>query len=407
MSYASPGPGYRLLSALLLPIWLLQALWHGKTQGLKCYSRLRFRGEKDKAKTAQTWVHASSVGEIEAVTPLVRELIDGGEPILLTSFTATGYKSIKRNFNDSVEAAIIPVDFAWTCKRFLRQHQVKLCLLMETELWPELLYQSARRGIPIVQINARLSQKSLQAPAFVRSLLRRSISYISLHLTRNDSDRSCLIQLGADPLKIRIIGNLKSSTDLLSSYPNLIDREYLLIASSHEGEETMLLSHRSALTEKLLIVIAPRHPVRSNTIQQQLTQLGLNYATRSQSEPIGAQTQVYLADTLGELKALIAHARIVIMGGSFNNTGGHNLIEPAALARPIITGPSDDNIREDIKLLGDAIIQVPDVEACWQSVEHLRGNPEQATTLGLQAREAVAKQSHILDNYLAEIKRYL
>jgi 3-deoxy-D-manno-octulosonic-acid transferase len=407
MSYASPGPGYRLLSLLLLPIWLLQALWHGKTQGLKYYFRLRFWGSKDEAKTVQTWVHASSVGEIEAVTPLVRELIDGGESILLTSFTATGYKSIKRNFNDSVEAAIIPVDFAWTCKRFLRQHQVKLCLLMETELWPELLYQSARRGIPIVQINARLSQKSLQAPAFVRSLLRRSISYISLHLTRNDSDRSCLIQLGADPLKIRIIGNLKSSTDLLSSYPNLIDREYLLIASSHEGEETMLLSHRSALTEKLLIVIAPRHPARSNTIQQQLTQLGLNYATRSQSEPIGAQTQVYLADTLGELKALIAHARIVIMGGSFNNTGGHNLIEPAALARPIITGPSDDNIREDIKLLGDAIIQVPDVEACWQSVEHLRGNPEQATTLGLQAREAVAKQSHILDNYLAEIKPWL
>jgi len=407
MSYASPGPGYRLLSALLLPIWLLQALWHGKTQGLKCYFRLRFRGERDSAKTAQTWVHASSVGEIEAVTPLVRELIDGGESILLTSFTATGYKSIKRNFNDSVEAAIIPVDFTWTCKRFLHQHQVKLCLLMETELWPELLYQTARRGIPIVQINARLSQKSLQAPAFVRSLLRRSMSYISLHLTRNDSDRSRLIQLGADPLKIRIIGNLKSSTNLLSSYPNLIDREYLLIASSHEGEEIMLLSQRAALTEKPLIVIAPRHPARSNTIQQQLSQLGLNYATRSKSEPIDAQTQVYLADTLGELKALIAHARIVIMGGSFDNTGGHNLIEPAALARPIITGPSDDNIREDVKLLGDAIIQVPDVEACWQSVEHLLSNPEQATTLGLQAREAVAKQSHILDNYLAEIRPYL
>jgi 3-deoxy-D-manno-octulosonic-acid transferase len=278
---------------------------------------------------------------------------------------------------------------------------------METELWPEMLYQCARHGIPIVQINARLSQKSLQAPAFVRSFLRRSISYISLHLTRNDSDRSRLLELGADPLKIRIIGNLKSSTDLLSSYPNLIDREYLLIASSHEGEEIMLLSQPAALAEKLLIVIAPRHPARGRTIQQQLSQLGLSHATRSQSQPIDAQTQVYLADTLGELKALMAHARIVIMGGSFDNTGGHNLIEPAALARPIITGPSDDNIREDIKLLGDAIIQVADVEACWQSVEHLLSNPEQAVTLGLQAREAVAKQSHILDNYLAEIKPYL
>jgi len=407
MSYASPGPGYRLLSVLLLPVWLLQALWHGKSQGLNCYFRLRFLGRKDRAKVAQTWVHASSVGEMESVTPLVRELIDSGESILLTSFTATGYKSIKRNFNDSVEAAIIPVDITWICKRFLRQHQVKLCLLMETELWPEMLYQTARRGIPIVQVNARVSRKSLQAPAFARSLLRRSISYISLHLTRNDADRSHLIQLGADPLKIKIIGNLKSSTDLLSSYPKLIDREYLLIASSHEGEEIMLLSQRVALDENLLIVIAPRHPARSRTIQQQLTQLGLSYATRSQSQPVDAQTEVYLADTLGELKALMAHARIVIMGGSFDNTGGHNLVEPAALARPVITGPSDDNIRADIKLLGDAIIQVADVETCWQTVEHLLGNPDQAKTLGLKAREAVVNQSHILDNYLAEIRPWL
>ncbi len=407
MSNQSPGPGYRLLSVLLLPVWLVHALWHGQTQGLRCYFRLRCWGRKSMAKTALTWIHASSVGEIEAVIPLVRELIDSGESILLTSFTATGYKSIKRNFNDGVEAAIIPADFAWTCIRFLRQHPLKLCLLMETELWPEMLYQTAQRGVPIVQINARLSRKSLQAPAFARSILRRTLSYISLHLTRNDSDRSQLIQLGADPLKIKVTGNLKSSIDLLSGYPKLIDREYLLVASSHEGEEIMLLSQRTAPGEKLLLVIAPRHPVRSKAIQQQLSQLGVSYATRSRSQPIDAQTQVYLADTLGEMKALMAHARIVIMGGSFDNTGGHNLIEPAALARPIITGPSDDNIREDIKSLGDAIIQVPDVAACWQSVERLLNNPEQATTLGLRAREAVAQQSHILGNYLAEIKPWL
>ena len=156
-----------------------------------------------------------------------------------------------------------------------------------------------------------------------------------------------------------------------------------------------------------MVVIAPRHPVRSREIQQQLSQLGINYAIRSQSQPIDTQTEVYLADTLGELKTLMAHARVVIMGGSFDNTGGHNLIEPAALARPIITGPSDDNIREDIKLLGDTVKQVPNVEACWQSVELLLSDPDAATSIGLRAREAVEKQSGTLDNYIAEIKPFL
>jgi 3-deoxy-D-manno-octulosonic-acid transferase len=407
MSYQSPGLGYRLLSVLLLPIWLIQALWHGQTQGLKNYFRLRCWGNKSAQKPTLTWVHASSVGEIESITPLVRKLLDSGESILLTSFTASGYKSIKRNFNDSVESAIIPVDFVWACKRFLHQHPIKLCLLMETELWPEMLYQTARRAIPIIQVNARLSRKSLQTPAFVKAILERSLGYISLHLTRNDSDRSHLIELGADPLRIKVIGNLKSSIDLLSSYPRLIEAEYLLIASSHEGEETKLLAQAAEIPEKPLIVIAPRHPTRSKSIQQQLSQLGINHATRSQSEPIEAHTEVYLADTLGELKALMAHARIVIMGGSFNNTGGHNLIEPAALACAIITGPSDDNIRADIKLLEGAVIQVADVATCWQQVEYLLSNPDQAKSLGLKALEATQKQSHTLDNYLVEIKSWL
>jgi 3-deoxy-D-manno-octulosonic-acid transferase len=407
MSYQSPGPGYRLLSVLLLPIWLIQALWHGQTQGLKDYFLLRCWGKKSARKPVLTWVHASSVGEIESITPLVRKLLDSGESILLTSFTASGYKSINRNFNNSVESAIIPVDFVWSCNRFLHQHPIKLCLLMETELWPEMLYQTARRAIPIIQVNARLSRKSLQAPALVKAILERSLGYISLHLTRNDSDRNHLIELGADPLRIKVIGNLKSSIDLLSSYPRLVEGEYLLIASSHEGEEAKLVAQAAEIPEKPLIVIAPRHPTRSKSIQQQLSQLGISYATRSRSESIEAHTEVYLADTLGELKAFMAHARIVIMGGSFNNTGGHNLIEPAALACTIITGPSDDNIREDIKLLSDAVIQVADVATCWQQVEYLLSNPDQARSLGLKAREATQKQSHTLDNYLVEIKPWL
>ncbi len=409
MTLQSPGIIYRLISFLFLPLWLVHAIWHGYKQNFSGYLKLRLRGSKKRSMQPLVWVHAASVGETEAVTPLIRALCNQGEAILFTSFTATGYRTIQRNFGDSVEPGIIPIDIGWICAGFIQQRNIKLCLLMETELWPELLYQTARRGIPIVQLNARLSRKTLKSPRLIHSLLHRTMRYISLYLTRNDNDRENLIQLGAPQQKIKIVGNLKSAIDLSPNYPRIIERDYLLLASSHDNEESLLLAHRPASVEKLLIVIAPRHPTRSKALQQQLSRLGINYSTRSLSQPINPQTEVYLADTLGELKALMAHALIVIMGGSFDQTGGHNLIEPASLGCAIITGPSDANIREDIELMGkgSGIIQVTDITACWQNIEYLLENPNQARELGVQARRAVSQRAGILEDYLNEIKPYL
>ena len=409
MTFQPPGAGYRLISFLFLPLWLIHAIWHGHKRNLSGYLKSRLRGGKHRSKQPLVWVHAASVGEVEAVTPLVRALSHQGEAILFTSFTATGYHTIQRNFGDGVETGIIPIDIGWICGRFIRQHEIKLFLLMETELWPELLYQTARKGIPIIQLNARLSRKTLKSPRLIHGLLHRTMSYISLHLTRNEDDRDKLMQLGGPQQKIVIVGNLKSATELSPSYPRLVERDYLLLASSHDNEELLLLSHRPASVEKLLLVIAPRHPTRSWAIQQQLSQLGIDYATRSLSQAVNPQTEVYLADTLGELKALMAHARVVIMGGSFDQTGGHNIIEPAALGCAIITGPSDTNIREDIALLGDGegIFQVRDMVECWEKVEYLLANPGRTREPGLQAQIAVKRRTHILDDYLAEIRPYL
>jgi len=409
MILSSPGFSYRLISFLLLPLWLIHALWHGYKQGMASYLRFRVWGKHKKSKNPLVWIHAASVGEVEAVTPLVRALISQGEAVLFTSFTATGYRTIQRNFAGSVEQSIIPIDIGWVCARFIQQRNIKLCLLMETELWPELLYQTAHKGIPIIQLNARLSRKSLEAPRLIRKFLHRSMTYITLHLTRNDNDRDNLMQLGAQQQNIKIVGNLKSAIELSANYPKLIERDYLLFASSRDNEEDLLLSQRPAGLENQLIVIAPRHPTRSKVIQQQLSQLGLNYAIRSLSQAITAQTEVYLADTLGELKALMAHARVVVMGGSFDQSGGHNIIEPAALACAIITGPSDSNIREDIALLGDGvgIFQVRDMAECWEKITLLLDNLDQSKALGEQALQAVRNQAEILDRYLTEIKFYL
>ncbi len=409
MNLQSPGSSYRLLSILLLPLWLIHALWHGHKQGLRQYLALRFWGRKGVRKKPLIWVHSASVGEVEAISPLVHALLKQGEAILFTSFTASGYKTIRRNFTDRIESGIIPVDFVWFCRRFFWLHPIKLCLLMETELWPELLYQAARNDLPIIQLNARLSRKSLEAPVFIRYLLRRTMEYISLHLTRNAVDRKNLMQLGANPRNIKLIGNLKSSEEGSITLPNLIKRDYLLLASSHEGEERMMFEQRPPDAAKLLIVMAPRHPTRSKAIQQQLTKLGVDYAVRSQTQAISPRTQVYLADTLGELKALMMHARIVVMGGSFDQTGGHNLIEPATLACPIITGPSDSNIQDEIELLGDGIgiIQVSSMTECWQKIIGLLKGPDQAIALGNRARQAIGKAPDILEAYLAEIRPYL
>lgn len=407
MNAESPGSAYRLLSLLLLPFWLLHAFFHGRSHKLPDYLSQRFWGCRDRSKTPKVWVHASSVGEVNSVSPLVKELIDQGESILFTSFTATGYQAIQSHFPSCIESCIIPVDFIFFCRRFIRQRKIKLFLLMETELWPELLYHAAKNHVKIIQVNARLSEKSTKAPIYIRYLLRRSLANIDLHLTRNDQDRDNLIGLGAEPDQIKIIGNLKSHFEQKENLPRLVERDYLLLASSHEDEETLFLKYRPTNWQDILIVIAPRHPTRSQSIQQQLTDLGINFAVRSEDQAIKDQTQIYLADTLGELKVFMAHAEIVIMGGSFNQTGGHNLIEPANLGCAIITGPSDSNISEDIKQLGDAIIQVTDMPTCWRQIEYLLANPEQIQKFADKAQESIQQNDDMLERYFAEVKPFL
>ena len=158
-----------------------------------------------------------------------------------------------------------------------------------------------------------------------------------------------------------------------------------------------------------LLVIAPRHPQRSAALQQQINALGMRYSVRSLQQPVDEQTEVYLADTLGELADFMAHASVVIMGGSFDDTGGHNLIEPASLGCAIVTGPSDSNISADIEMLGvgQGVLQVDNMDACWSAVQALLNNPEQAHALGREAKSRLARQPDVLRAYLDAIASHL
>jgi 3-deoxy-D-manno-octulosonic-acid transferase len=405
---SSPGWGYRLLSLPLYLLWLAHAFRHGRKHGLANYLSMRFRGAPGDTE-ARVWVHASSVGEVCAIAPLVRALMERGEMILFTSFTATGYRSIQENFSNTVHSGIIPIEHSWHCQRFFARHNIKLGLVMETELWPELLYQGRRQGIRLILVNARLSAKSLHGGKFVRTLLSRTLGYFSHILTRAGADREALLSLGAQDDRIFILGNLKARTAEASPPQRIVERDYLLLASSHAGEEQQFLAAWPADLRHHLLVIAPRHPDRSASIQAQIENLGMRCSVRSKAQAIDPGTEVYLADTLGELISLMAFAGVVIMGGSFDSTGGHNLIEPASLGKAIITGPSDSNIVDDIALLGngEAVLQVGNIDACWSAIRELLDHPERARFLGQEARSRLARQPDVVQAYLDAISPLL
>jgi 3-deoxy-D-manno-octulosonic-acid transferase len=408
MNIPSPGWRYRLLSLPLYLLWIAHAFRHGRKHGLTKYLSMRFYGAPGDAE-ARVWVHASSVGEVRAIAPLVGALIERGEKILFTSFTATGYQAIEKDFADTVQSGVIPIEHSWHCRRFFQRHNIKLGLVMETELWPELLYQGHRQGVTLILVNARLSRKSLRVGKFVRALLSRTLGYFTLILTRASGDRDALLGLGAADERISIIGNLKARNELSPPPSRIVERDYLLLASSHAGEEQQFLAARPADLKHRLLVIAPRHPDRSTSIQAQIEDLGLQYSVRSKAQAVDRQTEVYLADTLGELKALMAFASVVIMGGSFDNTGGHNLIEPASLGSAIITGPSDSNIIEDIAMLGagHGVLQVENIDACWSAIRDLLDQPERAQALGQEARSRLARQPDVVACYLDAISARL
>ena len=395
---------YRMISLLLFPLWLVHGWRHGRQRGRQNYLQLRLAKALPAAPKQLTWLHAASVGEVEAIAPLANHYLDAGKALLITSFTASGLATIEKKFGARVTATVIPIDSPGACKRFFDHFSIIQGLILETELWPELLAGAKRRNIPLVLANARLSTKSTGNP-LARSILSEAASGLTKILCRNQPDKDHFLQLGVDSSKIEVIGNLKASTQEPVSHPAIINRPYLLLASSHDPEESEFLELRPQGQSLPLLVIAPRHPERSKSLQQLLERMRMSFAVRSLEQPVDEKTGVYLADTLGELTAFMQHATVVLMGGSFEGTGGHNLHEPARLGCTIITGPSDENIREDIDWLhpGQGIVQVSSMEQAWQEIGDLLNNSSKAEAMGSYARQRSQGKTDVLSLYIKAI----
>jgi 3-deoxy-D-manno-octulosonic-acid transferase len=403
-----PALKYRLLSSALFLFWIIHALLQALTQRNFSYFNYRLGFSRHNEQPC-IWVHAASVGEVELIKPLVEHL-SHNDPVLVTTFTVTGLEHARKLFPPQIQVSALPIDFFPISWLFMRFHKFKLGLIAETELWPETLYQACKKNIPLLQINARLSTKSLQNPDWIKHILSTTLGYFDLHLTRNQQDLEKLLSMGVDKGKVISCGNLKFAQPAVQQdYDKLIERPYILFASTHEPEERLIAQMIKDLQTGQLAVIAPRHPIRAARIQRSLKPLKMNISQRSKGDSISEQTELYLADTLGELKALMAHASLVVMGGSFDNTGGHNLLEPAAIGKAIITGPSDDNIRQDITLLNehDGIIQVTDIQTLSTTINELLHQPHRIEQLARNASNVMQQQSHIFNHYVERIEDYL
>lgn len=354
---------YTLLLALASPL-LLFGLYKSKPNKPKFGSRWKEHfgiTPKLKSNDKPIWIHAVSVGESIAATPLIKALKEQNpeQSILVTTTTSTGAEQIAK-LGDLVEHRYMPIDFGFAIKGFLKAVQPKQMLIIETELWPNTLHNVHKAGIPITVVNARLSEKSCQNYAKIQRLFNQLHPCLTQVLCQTDSDAERFERLGVEKKKLSVTGSIKfdiqiseqvkqQGQQLRAQLGN--DRPIWIAASTHKGEDEQVLdAHRQVLKShpNALLVLVPRHPERFDDVFTLCQQQGFNTVRRTSTHAVETNTQVYLGDTMGEMLTLMGAADICFMGGSLigDKVGGHNVLEPAALGVPIINGPSFFNFKE-------------------------------------------------------------
>lgn len=399
---------YQVLIRLLSPLVILFTVLDGiKRQAERTFllKRFGFFLPIFKDSNNRIWIHCASVGEVKAAEPLIKA-IQTEYDVLVTTNTATGKQLLESLFQQQVQHAYCPLDYPFAIRSFLKRTKPQQLWIVETEIWPNLYRLTAQQQIPIHIINGRLSPKTLKAPSWLKQSYQRSLQHVNLVLARSQTDAERFIQLGASTDKVSVIGNLKfAQLQQLVPQPNPINRDYVLAASTHEDEELQIAQAWLELNRPELLVIVPRHPNRSATIQKALKGLTSQLSVASLKEPITNQTEIYLDDRLGQLMPLFEHAKLVIMGGSFVDIGGHNILEPALFHRPIITGPSMDNFADELLLLNQfkGIVQVNNTAELKTQLITLLDTPSQAEQMGENALQAIQTQQKVLENYLKKL----
>lgn len=400
---------YSLLLYVALPFAALRFLWNGwRDHTSRGALRERLGLGLEQRDDHPLWLHAASVGEVRSLAALLRLLHSGGFTVLLTVGTPAGLWQARQLYQDlgrvSLQAA--PWDLPGAVRRFLRAVQPNAGVFVETELWPNLLHAAHRAGVPLGLVSARLSERSMAgylrwAPGLMRDTVRafRAIA------AQTDADRERFLRLGADPQAVRVGGSLKAELSVPPEIPKLgaawreqwAPRRPLWIAgSTHAGEETICVAAQRLVLESAqarggqppLLALAPRHSQRFDEVARELAAAGIAFARSSQPAGLaGPELEVVLVDEMGALLAWYAAGDAAFVGGSLVPVGGHNLLEPAMLTRPVLAGPHDANAPDVARRLRDAggLTVVTNAQEMASELDVLFTEPQMARLRGVRA----------------------
>ncbi|WP_404368205.1 lipid IV(A) 3-deoxy-D-manno-octulosonic acid transferase [Marinobacter sp.] len=396
---------YSLFFRLALPFVLLRLWWQGRHSSEALANWRQRLGYPEPEPEPVIWVHAVSVGETIAASPLVKALLARNPdiPILVTAMTATGAERARALFGSRVRYSFSPYDTPGAVRRFMDRVNPRALVIMETELWPNMIALCRQRNVPIFLINARLSERSAQGYRRVRSLVRPLLGSISWIAAQAEEDAERFLCIGARPQSVSVTGSIKFDVEVTPAIREAsagLRREVLgagrpvwIAASTHEGEDSQILeAHRRVLRAcpETLLVIVPRHPERFDDVATLVVHAGLSLARRSRGEA-ALECQVYLADTMGELFMLYGASDMAFVGGSLIERGGHNPLEPAAWGIPVLSGPHVFNFETIYGRLarGDALASVGDSASLGDCILEIIASPALAASLGGNALAVV------------------
>jgi len=374
-------------------------------------------------KEGTIWVHAVSVGEFQAAVPLLKQLMERfpDREILVTTTTPTGSRQVQDQLGPNVQHCYAPYDFPFAVPRFLDTIQPALAVVMETEIWPNIFRECSRRGIPLFLANARISPSSFRRYQYILGFLGELLRDVTvLAQSRADADR--FIALGASEKRTSVCGNIKfdiqlprESVDTGLQLGQQLRGEKGLVwigASTHQGEEEHLLRAHTALQRHIpnaVLLLVPRHPERFDHVAELCRKHGFSLHRRSQGLFPDKTCSVYLGDSMGELPLYYGASDIAFVGGSLVPTGGHNLLEPAALSRPIITGPHLFNFSQISGLLleREGLIQLDEAEQLDEALCRLALDPDTRSDMGTKAHEVVEENQGAALKILAHLETAL
>jgi len=415
---------YNFLIHLILPLLPLRLLWKSrKNSSYRQRILERFGLCSFPVINNSIWVHAVSLGEAISAVPLIKELMVTypNTTIVVTSMTPTGAQRIREIFksNPQILQLYIPYDYPFAIKRFLRHLHPKILILMEAELWPNILHYTAKQNIPIIIANACLSEKSVKNYQKFGNFIKPMLKYLTCVATQSKIDAENFAAIGVAKEKILITGNIKFDMQIKdAAYEQAKQlRDFLgqnrpiwVAASTHAGEEEKILTAARIILQQIpdsLLILIPRHPERFNQVFALCKKEQFNTVRYSASQEYSSDTNIVLGDVMGRLLLFYAASDLAFVGGSLIPWGGHNLLEPAALAKPVLSGPNLSEFREISQLMSDTggLIKVENETVLADTIIKLFNDKNLCEQIGLAALEVVEKHRGATQKILEQVKR--